>query len=462
MGVAQTCSGGFSMAGSRRALYAIAGVLLLILVAVVLFAARQNLLVLLIAPLALLISIGLVAIPRWILPSIALALFALVPAAYLPIPPLLGRYFSPSVICMALWVLLGLGHVRVSGKAVATIIATTIWALAATMVSTDVSYSLVWCATVFIVLLFPMFMHGDRRTLSAISTTWQVLALVLAIAAIAESLARYSPLSAAYSFRQHWSVYRVTTTLGHPLMNSVFFAVSATIVLGLLLRKRTRTRLAMSSFAGSCVAVVLTGSRSGLVALLVGLGAVVLFVAFTGLATRGSKALAAIGVGAMVVVVPMLPIVAQRAGSDEASGSSGVRAMIYDATWKIIQQSPLVGTGPGTSFIVGFATGIEYPIESAVLGSLVSVGFIGTAWLSVLVLSVVVRAVRHKKPEIVGAVAAFIVGGFAFPLWEQIPASLIILGVLSVLASRSDEHYATANGKTEKSVLSQTVAARKV
>jgi hypothetical protein len=71
-----------------------------------------------------------------------------------------------------------------------------------------------------------------------------------------------------------------------------------------------------------------------------------------------------------------------------------------------------------------------------VLGTLVSGGVIGTAALLVLVVVVLSRVLRSGRADGVAGIAAYVVAGAAFPLWESNPAALVAVGLV-VVATRT-------------------------
>jgi hypothetical protein len=381
----------------------------------------------------LLLFSGMVLVPRWVLPSAALVLFATLPTAYLAVPAIAGRYVSPAVIVMAVWAIRGLPTARLTRtQMVGFVFALTGMATSA-LLSAYSTYALAWSATFVFAFLLPLLLTCDEKTARALRKTWQVVVIGLACLGLIESIAKQNVFSRFYTFDQHWSVYRVETLLGHPLMNGFFFAVSGSLFFGYFVRQRTR--FVGIAFASAVLGTVLSGSRSGLAALLAGIGVVAIVMVLSSRSRLGVKLFAVTTVVAAVVLGPRIPILAARAGSEEALGSSAARDLIYQMTWNLIAKNPVVGSGVGSSPYVGVSNGIQLPIESAVLGSIVSVGLVGAIALAFVMATAMAIAVRRRQVEVVAAVTAFVLVGLAFPLWEPIPATWVVMGLLVILAN---------------------------
>ena len=99
-----------------------------------------------------------------------------------------------------------------------------------------------------------------------------------------EGVTQWNPLAAHYTVDgqplvQKWAVYRVETTLGHPLVNAMFFATSAAVMTMLAIEKPTRWRVtaAMLSTSG----LVFTASRTGVIGLSLGIGVALVAMTFS-------------------------------------------------------------------------------------------------------------------------------------------------------------------------------------
>ena len=382
------------------------------------------------------------SLPLWLLPSVSLWLFALLPLGYLiGVQSYFGRFWSPAVLVLAVWVLrlsFGTGR-RAFVRSLRWTVPLAVLLVALSVVSVSDFRSVNWVAVLFVTVALPTALIAtvDDRTSSTLLRAWFALGIALSLVAVLESLLESNPLSPYYNFDQHWAVYRVTTTLGHPLLNGTFFAVTACVAAFAALRRDTPRGAAFCCFALSALAAGLTGSRSGVYALVCGLGVGLLVMLVSGRTSIANKLLGiVIGVTALVVL-PALPTIAGRASSAEGVASGLYRDQSLKLAGKLIAEHPVLGWGPGTSAIAVARSGAHLPLENAVLGTVVSVGIVGGIGLLFLAVLVFLRSGRGGRPDGIGAVAAFVVAGSAFPLWEPNPATFILIGFILVATRAS-------------------------
>lgn len=401
------------------------------------------------SPVGTLVLIGLAvlvvaaSLPTWLLPSVSLWLFALVPVGYLVnVPNFVGRFYSPAVVVLLIWV------VRMTWRRGRRAFVRSLrWmvpvfvvlvALSYTGLSTSRSINWVFVVAVTVALPAALVPVVDEKTSSTLLRSWFVLGVALSIVAIIESLLETNPLAPYYSFDQHWALYRVSTTLGHPLMNGTFFAVSACLAAFSMTRVGAARGLAFICFVLSAFAAGLTGSRSGVYALVCGLGVGLLVTLVSGRTSVANKFLGVVLGTAALLVLPALPTIAGRANSAEGTASSLYRDYVVRLAGRLFLQRPVLGYGPGNSSIATAQSGATLPLENSVLGTLVSGGIIGTAALLVLVVVVLVRVGRSGRADGVAGIAAYVVAGSAFPLWESNPAGLVLVGLV-VIATRNPD-----------------------
>lgn len=400
--------------------------------------------------LALPLVVILCCLPHWWLPSIALVTFAVLPVGYLAAaPPLFGRFLTPTVVVLAVW----LFRSRVAARAFPRRPIFNRWCALLALVlmvlvrlSLNPVRSLLWVAVFLGACVLPAIRGGrvDERTVPALLRTWLGMGAALSLVAMIESIARFNPLDRYYSIDQHWSVYRVTTLLGHPLMNGTFFAITGCLALFTALRPGRNRAFATVTFLLSSFAAALTASRSGVLALVVGLTAGLLILLWSRRVSLGPK-LAGIGLGALVVVVvPNLPAFSARTGSAEAVASTLYRNDVVKLTYRLFVQRPLHGGGPGTSGMLADQAGASLPLESGILGSLVSLGVVGCLALTVFLLFLAAQAVRCRRLDAVAGLVAFLVAGAAFPLWESNPGAWALLGLLGLIAADRTSPTVTA------------------
>lgn len=386
-------------------------------------------------------------LPVWLLPSVSLWLFALLPVGYLlGVPNFAGRFYSPAIIVLLIWI------VRVTfSRGRQAFVQALRWLVPVFAVLLVLSYtglspsrSVNWLLVVAIAIAMPAALVPvvDERTSTTLLRSWFVLGIGLSIVAVIESLLQTNPLSPYYSFDQHWALYRVSTTLGHPLMNGTFFAVSAALAAFSMTRPNAPRGTAFLCFVLCALAAGLTGSRSGVYALVSGLAVGLLVTLVSGRTSVANKFLGIVLGVVALVVLPALPTIAERANSAEGTASSLYRDYVVRLAGRLFLQRPVIGYGPGNSSIATAQSGATLPLENSVLGTLVSGGVVGTLALLVLVVVVLVRIRRSGRADGVAGVAAYVVAGSAFPLWESNPAALILVGLV-VIATRADpEHRA--------------------
>ncbi len=383
-------------------------------------------------------------IPLWTLPSIALVMYACLPVGYIVgVPELVGRYFAPAVVVLLIWVLKAAWTVRAGRVSVGLIF----WPFALLVVlvleslfSVQPVRSAVWVAVFAIAALVPALhgRHAGHRAVTALTGTWLAVGCVLGAAAIVESMTRFNPLAQFYTVEQTWAVYRVTTTLGHPLMNATFFSATACFALFIVIRRGSRWPFALCAFFLSGIASALSGSRSAIVALAVGIGVGLIAVLLSRGVSFASKLVSVGGSVFAVFAVANLPLFAERGESAEARSSSDYRDFTWHLATRLIDQNPLFGAGPSTSGLLAVRTGAPHPLENAILGTIVSVGIVGGVCLAAFLVWLGIRALRTGRIESLAALASFVTSGAAFPLWESVAASFVVVGLIAIVGARPD------------------------
>ncbi|MCW2812543.1 MAG: hypothetical protein JWP61_3001, partial [Friedmanniella sp.] len=390
-------------------------------------------------------------LPTRVLPSVVLIGVVLVPVGYLAaVPEIGGRYLSPGLVLLLLWVVKSL-LTRADRQALAGWLVVFVVVLGGlTATSINPVRSSLWTLALLVGAVLPGLLgpRADPRTAALLLRTWLVLGVGLGGFAVAESVLQVNPLTGLLSTEQHWAVYRVTTTLGHPLVSGAFFAVTGCLAWFTFLRGRLR-RLALICFALSGFGTALTGSRSGVYALLGGLAVgmvLVLLSRRTGVAVKVAG-LAALAAGA--AAIPHVSVLAARSSSQEGAASVSYRQYVFDLATGLFLRHPVAGVGPGTSAQAATAAGAQLPLENAALGTLVSVGVVGCALLVAFLGHLAWRALRRHQLGTVAGMVAFLLAGSAFPLWETNPALLVLLGLLVVVAGPEPDHDLSAEAGAE-------------
>jgi hypothetical protein len=394
---------------------------------------------------ALLTTFALVVPAGW-LPGCALALFLAVPTAYLPLPLLASHFFTPSVVVFGVWaarVLVGKPRSRNNPpvrwwRFVASALGC--WLVVGSLTSLSPQRSMAWSIVLAATLLGTgaAAASSDLETRRAFERAWLWLAVVFGLLGCIEGLTHWNPLASHYQvdgsvIRQHWSVYRIETTLGHPLMNALAFA---TLAAGAGMIALTRARpLSVAAALSSSGAVAFTGSRAGALALVLGIGVGVLCALFSR-TTRPAWRMAAVVALALVSVgVWYAPVLRQREASKEGRVSSTYRYQLLDVAWRIVQNDSYVGSGPGTS-----QRRLEQDaprtlvLEDSPLQLLVSLGIPGCLGFFTLLGTATWTAIRRQRWEGAAAVVAATVVSTGFNGWDQVPVTLVMVGAAVVLA----------------------------
>lgn len=402
----------------------------------------------------------MLTLPKHWLPGTALALFVLLPITYMPaVNPVVGRYLGPAFGLLIIWMLRSIGgphgaigHVPklwtwLAGAFIGLSVTSAAWSL-------DPARSLFWTFTVGTVFIgFAWMAHrADRRSVSSLLSTWLTLGIFVGGMAIAEGITGTSFLRAIYAnhdsssigFNQSWSTFRVTTTLGHPLMNATFLATTSAF--GIMHAARTNSKLAMTSGVLCGVGAVFTVSRSAVGALAAGLCLGLFTILMTKSMSTGRKAFWGLGSLAAVWAVATTPLVQERSGSAEGEGSSRLRSVLFDVAMDTAASDGFTGSGAGSSSQRSVLAGLTLPFENSYAGVLVSLGIAGLGLMAVLILGLISVAVKHNNAAGAAALATFAIQIAAYPLVDNVPISMIILGTLAYLIFGSSGPNSSATG----------------
>ncbi|WGW12172.1 O-antigen ligase family protein [Saxibacter everestensis] len=397
-------------------------------------------------PLLLLLATAvLFAVPVHALPALALVLFALLPLGYIAgVPATMGRFLTPAALTIVVALLRQRGRPavnRIPRFWTVCAIALLLLSAASFIWSLDAQRSALWTATVAVVLFgfAHLSMRSTPQSVHALQRTWLCVGLILGVAAITEGLVQRSFLAALYArgassgigFTQHWDSIRATTTLGHPLMNGTFFATTA--VYAIILTMRRRSKLALASGAVSAGGAIFSVSRSAAAAIAAGLIVGLLVCLASRQLPFGRKAVGLlVGVGAAAAVL-FSPIIQSRSDSAEGSGSADARAVILDRALEFAGESNYLGVGAGMAQERAIMGGLNMPIENSYAGVLVSLGAAGTIIFVCLLATIALVAARRQAPEVVAAVCAFGTAIWAWPLVDNYPSALVMLGALAYI-----------------------------
>ena len=244
-------------------------------------------------------------------------------------------------------------------------------------------------------LLFLYLVYCSRNHLRKFNANYVVesfglIGLLLSGLAIAESalsraLVYNGSLLPQFEDAYKWtnySIFRVSTTLGHPLNNGLFFACISLLFILRIVYGRGRILDWLVVTFGT-VGVFLSGSRSAIIAL--GAGIVILVV------TNFYKFRSSLKVGLLVVGPTAIFLFAQspwfqtiftRLESGEGISSQRYREDLFQWLGYFFEEFTFLGSGPGTSGYVWGAIGNTAPLENGLLQLWVSLGFIAALTLT--------------------------------------------------------------------------------
>lgn len=402
------------------------------------------------AALAILIA---AAVPRAWLPSTALVAFAILPAKQLPWPGEPAT-LSPGLVVIAVWAArVALDRERpTSDRAtllnVVALTAFSAWTFAASVASPNFRESALWSFSFAALVTTPVLLMRLEPPNSAryLVRSWRVLASVLGGYAVLETfILRENPLydwayhSAQPPLIQVWSVYRATTTLGHPLVNGLFFAVALVLSFSAVIRG-SRSRLAYLSVAFPFMGLIATASRGPSLAALVGCATILLF-------RRSSekRQLRASFAAALVLLLGgtlLASNLAARDNSQEGHSSRLYRSRSTEEALRLAGSHPVIGNGPGladqTKRLAAKGPQRKLGIENSWLQSAVSLGWIGLGLLIVAFWVSLGTARRRGHSAGMAAVVVLVVGMSGFNLLEANRPALLMLGLVVALTVRVD------------------------
>lgn len=400
----------------------------------------------------------LLVLPRPWLPAVALAAFALLPVKWLPVPGVLTTV-TPSALVLVVWAVRLLGEERLMVTAlgrnrqrlVAVAVVAGLWLVVTTVTSSSPAVSLGWTIAFALLVLLPsVFAPFEPRAGLLLLRTAAALTALLGLMAVVEtSVLKANPLlqefyasaGPADSFTQIWSVYRATTTLGHPLLNGAFFCTTTCLALGGFLLTRHAAWLAAA--ACGAAGVVASGSRGAALGLVAG----ILTTAVLEVRARPSDRVArALLVGPLFAGAAMAVLLQQRATTSDGPDSLAYRVKVLTPGIDVASRNPLLGTGPGTAGYLksersplvssrsGFDPIPELSFENSWLELLIGIAVPGVVLLVILVLLVGWQARLAQRSGVAGALVAWIVTAGTFNLVEGHRPALMLLGGLVVAA----------------------------
>ena len=230
-----------------------------------------------VAVLAALLLLCAVLIPLEWYPSYLLIIFAFFPVSVLPGTSITSK-FSPVLVLSVIWAARDWSSRGPNPARLPSILLAS-WLVISIVFSIDRFKSLGWSVNFTVLVLLVPWLCANRTAMARdlLRNTWVTLSGALGAYAIIEHYLERNPiglLANNYLIDQSiWSVYRVTTTLGTPLMNGLFFAGGICLTWVRLFRSGLRPILLLwlmcsaggLSFTFSRSALLTTGATIGIV-----------------------------------------------------------------------------------------------------------------------------------------------------------------------------------------------------
>lgn len=383
--------------------------------------------------------------PRSMLWVLALVLFALVPLSALSVPGVLLSLTPPALILVVVAVRRLLDESRPPDLRVRPVTLLLLayggW-LAVTVFASDYrSITVGWLLGYGLLVILPALLATtEPRVRDTLRFTWVGLGAVLGVYALVETFVlRSNPLLETVpgaGVDQTWSVYRATTTLGHPVSNGGFLAIAVPLALGLAIHRRSRlASLAAVLAAGGVVA---SGTRSAFAAMLVGAAVVALLPAGGATSRRRTLRRVVVMLGSLPVLLVGWAYLEVRSTSFEGERSAAFRATQVPIALDSVRDAPVLGTGPGAASFSHEAllerVGGAGAFENYWLELVVGAGVPGLVLGVLVVVAAVVSALRTGAPGVAGAVVTWSVSVTFVNAFEGGRPEFLVLGLVLAMA----------------------------
>jgi O-antigen ligase len=307
----------------------------------------------------------------------------------------------------------------------------------------------IWLATAIISLPFAMLSAPGGLSAHRFRALFLSITSLLALYGVVEGFVLHTNLLFGWLFAHtSWwarlkydASYRVTTLLGHPLINGAVFAVAATLGAADLLDRRDRPWYTYARLALFLGAVLATHSRGAAISAAIGIAVVLFLGGSRSSFIKGRRfvlAVSAIVAGAVIVTG-----LQARDESRQGRESAAVRVTVLDRAANTLHSLPFSGAGPGQSDAFRSARqmpGSEIPLEDSYAELAVSLGLVGVALFIMMTVAPVAIGLRrrHTLGEAAALLALLVdIGGFN--AIESHPAILILIALLSICILASQE-----------------------
>lgn len=400
-------------------------------------------------PLAAAACIALLLVPTDSLLAIALIVYLFIPRTVLSLNDLLSTV-TPSLAVVLVWAVRTVtsrdrSRVTAVGGGTQSLVALSGLWLVVSLVThraqeSMIAWSLDFCILLLLLMVVPSSPEARSNLEKAFLWSSVIMVVLCAIEFAAGSNILLDPLYRALGLPevQHWSVYRATGTLGHPLYAGLFFSMAFGLAFGKRFQVGDNRYLWFA--AANILGVLLTVSRNSLGAIAVAVAVVLIpsiFSRSTALRS-GSKILIAAAVAVAAFAVTQAPVFQDRLTSDEAQGSTNARDYIFGVALQAAADHSWLGAGPSTSIVAAAPFNPRGAImESAYLQTLTSLGVPGLILLCLLIAGGAIRAIRTRSYGPLGLLAAYAFSIGFFNILESSRPSLLLGGLALMLTWQS-------------------------
>jgi hypothetical protein len=398
----------------------------------------------------------LFAIPVRLLPSITLLVTLLIPTDTTLLPHLL-QGSALGVIPLAVWMIRA--PTSTTTPSILRILA---FLLGAWLVLSEIfaplhtHHGLEWLLVAGITMVFAVLTAPTGLKPQSFRSLFLAVATILGVYALLEGVFIHHNILFGFLFEHDtwWATvqgnvsYRVTTLLGHPLINGTVFSAAAVLAASDVMQKPQRLRVALIRLMILVAAVATTHSRGAAIALAVGLLMVIVFSRGRG-EGQGTRRLVLI-TGAILGATLLIYGLQARDESRGGQQSAAVRVNVIKRASETLHGLEPFGAGPGESEAYRTAKqlpGWQLDLENSYAEVAVSLGPIGLLLVVALLIAIVVLGLQNDL--VVGEAAALFtlavdIGGFN--AIEDQKSVLVIIGLFIISIITAQRSFATSQG----------------
>jgi hypothetical protein len=317
-----------------------------------------------------------------------------------------------------------------------------------------------WLVTVGIAVVFSIISAPTGLKSRDFRALFLAVATVLGVYALLEGFLLHHNLlfgsllehTIWWAGQQHGVSYRVTTLLGHPLINGTVFSAAAVLAASDLVQKPQRPRVSVARLMVLIGATAATHSRGAAIALAIGIVVVIAFSRGRGRG-QGTRRLVLI-ISSTLGVALLISGLQARDESSQGQASALVRVTVIRRASETLHGLEPFGAGPGNSEDyrkVMQLPGSEIALENSYAELAVSLGPIGALLMVALLIAVVVFGLQNEL--VTGEAAAVLtilvdIGGFN--AIEGHRPVLILIGLFAISIITAPRSVVTSSVSVER------------